>query len=402
MPIIKHKDLNVALFDSDLSLVKVLHQDLLPLHFQYGRNLKSWVESRAIDSSRVSSRLLKKALKMRRKDDYATAMQVCARTLTDNFWLCPDNENIKFKNLQFKSDSYSELTLHLNINVMDVAHDTFTPELTNTGSYEKGWKCIDDTWYMYKNGRKEEIFSEIFTYKLGQALGFNMAAYKCVDGKSVSKDFTSGGKVNFQPMYGIVGEDEAYTYNFQMLSELDISTLNDYVNMIYLDTIVKNVDRHTKNYGLLTDVESGKIISLAPNFDNNLSLIATGYPINTDRKNDFLVKLLLDFLSEEGIIYIPPILTKEVVGELARECAQEVGLQVNIEKIIAMCVAVDNQLEMMCKIRYSVISDKVHLKYMHIYKVLDINELEEWTITKLCKGERLSVSLASKLIAVLE
>ena len=401
MLILKHKDIDVAVFDSDLVLNKVLDEKLLPLHFKYGRHLKSWVDSRVIDASRVSSRVLKKALKMRKKDDYTTAMKVYARTLTDNFWLCPNDENIRFKDLQFKSDIYSELTLHLDINVLDVAQDAFTPELTNTGSYEKGWKLIDNVWYMYKQGRKEEVFSEIFTYKLGEALGFDMTSYKCVDGKSVSKDFTAGGNVDFQPMYGIVGEDEAYTYNFQMLSTLDASVLTDYVNMIYLDTIVRNVDRHTKNYGLLTDVESGKIISLAPNFDNNLSLIATGYPISPNRENDFLVKLFLAFLSEVDIIYIPPIFTKEVVRQLAIACAQEVGLEVDVEKIIAMCVCVDKQVGAMCKIRYSVIGDKVHLKYMDRYKVLDIDKFDKWTVCKLQAGERLGVSLASKLKAVL-
>ena len=48
--------------------------------------------------------------------------------------------------------------------------------------------------------------------------------------------------------------------------------------MIFLDTIVANPDRHTNNFGLLRDTNTGMLMSLAPNFDNNMALIARGYP----------------------------------------------------------------------------------------------------------------------------
>ena len=86
MFLLKSKDVNIAKFDGNFELIEVYRRDLLPLHFKYGRGLKCWIESRAIDSSRVSSRLLKKALQMRNKDDYSTSMKVYARVITDTFW----------------------------------------------------------------------------------------------------------------------------------------------------------------------------------------------------------------------------------------------------------------------------------------------------------------------------
>ena len=44
-----------------------------------------------------------------------------------------------------------------------------TPELTNTGSYEKCWKLENGRWVMHKRGTPEEIFSEAFAAELGKA-----------------------------------------------------------------------------------------------------------------------------------------------------------------------------------------------------------------------------------------
>ncbi len=120
MFLLKSKDVDMAKFDGNFELIEVYRRDLLPLHFKYGRGLKSWIESRAIDSSRVSSRLLKKALQMRNKDDYSTSMKVYARAITDTFWVCPDDADISYSDVQFTSDEYSDLTLNLDINVLEI------------------------------------------------------------------------------------------------------------------------------------------------------------------------------------------------------------------------------------------------------------------------------------------
>ncbi len=400
MIILKNKDVPVAVFNEDLEVVEIKNEKLLPLHFRYGWSLKGWVESRAIDTSRVSSRLLKRALRMREKDDYSTAMKVHARTLTDNFWLTPDNNTLTYKDLQFKSDSYSDLTLNLDTNIMDSETDNFTPELTNTGSYEKGWKLKNNEWYLFKKGNKAEIFSEVFTYLLGKELGFRMAEYKVVNHYSVSKDFTKGGEVNYQPMFGVVGEDEDYSRNYKELEKLGKHLLVDYLNMLYLDTIVRNVDRHTKNYGLLTDIETGKILRFAPNFDNNLSLIATGYPKSRKRENDFLVKLFKALIIDEKIAYIPPILTKKCVHKIVGKSMEETGFEPEVNRIIDMCIYADQQLNEICHTRYSLSSDfdKVCIKHHHSENILNLNNIDVDIKNKLYDGNRIGDDFKKALI----
>ena len=62
---------------------------------------------------------------------------------------------------------------------------------------------------------------------------------------------------------------------------------------------VENYDRHTENYGVLTDRNTGKIISFAPNYDNNNSLYAN-YNLDTERTGGVL-RQFTRFLKESDI-----------------------------------------------------------------------------------------------------
>lgn len=96
-----------------------------------------------------------------------------------------------------------------------------------------------------------------------------------------------------------------------------------------------NVDRHTFNYGLLRDVNTGKILSLAPNFDNNLALISRGYAKSQER-NDLMVKLFLEVI--ENVEYKIPLLTKELVEDVAKQVKAKVQVEIDINYIVNFCM----------------------------------------------------------------
>lgn len=89
-----------------------------------------------------------------------------------------------------------------------------------------------------------------------------------------------------------------------------------------MDVLCFNVDRHTNNYGILRDRESGEIVSMAPNFDNNMGLIFRGYlefdNVRAPQKTSgLLIQLFLELLKEHNLSYSPP----KVDGALVRELA---------------------------------------------------------------------------------
>ena len=104
------------------------------------------------------------------------------------------------------------------------------------------------------------------------------------------------------------------------LKELCPKAIPDYIKMIFLDTITANPDRHTGNFGLMRDAHTGEFLGLAPNFDNNMALIARGYP-TSKVKGDMLIELFNEFMQEypEYKEYLPSVsetIVKNVIAKL--------------------------------------------------------------------------------------
>ncbi len=81
-----------------------------------------------------------------------------------------------------------------------------------------------------------------------------------------------------------------------------------------MDALVFNVDRHTQNYGLLRSRETGEILSMAPNFDNNMALISRGYASDLSNIANPLIGQFQELLQEKSIQYPVPKLTKRDFG----------------------------------------------------------------------------------------
>ncbi|MGN1115838.1 MAG: hypothetical protein ACI4TH_04670, partial [Candidatus Ornithomonoglobus sp.] len=251
-----------------------------------------------------------------------TVTAVNAVTITDCYWIKPLDSELTYADVRFDNDYFSNLALTGSYDSFNRAANlkhTRTPELTNIGSFEKCWKQKDGEWWIYKKANHEEMFSELFIYRLGKMLGFNMAEYERGKGFIKTKDFTNNAAVNFEPAYSFMGDNEDYVDNVKELRSLCPDCIGDFVRMLFLDTVCGNPDRHTFNYGVLRNTETGKIIGLAPNFDNNMALISRGYPKNIQRKNDLLIKLLNELLDyDNALIQYVPELTHEMVTDVIK------------------------------------------------------------------------------------
>ncbi len=313
--------------------LEVKNEALLPLYLKRVGDVEKWLETRAIDSHRANSRLLKKALRLTEKDDVSTVISVNAVTITDTYWIKPLDAELKYSDVKFDNDYFSNLALNGSYDSFNRASNsktTKTPELTNIGSFEKCWKVKNGEWWMYKKANHDEMFSELFIYRLGLKLGFNMAEYERGRGVIKTKDFTDNASVNFEPANSFMGDNEDYIDTLNALKELCPKAVGDYVKMLFLDTICANPDRHTFNFGILRNENSGKVLGLAPNFDNNMALISRGYPKNKARKNDVLVRLFNELIDYDVKLkkYIP-----NLTEEMVKSTIESVGMRVKAKEI---------------------------------------------------------------------
>lgn len=131
-----------------------------------------------------------------------------------------------------------------------------------------------------------------------------------------------------------MGDEEDYIKVSEKLKELCPAAIPDYIKMIFLDTITANPDRHTGNFGLMRDAKTGKLLGLAPNFDNNMALIARGYP-TAKAGSDLLIALFNEMMQQypEYKQYLPSV-TETVISKVISELNMKVKAQSVIDLVM--------------------------------------------------------------------
>ncbi len=309
-------------------LVPPTHK-LCPLVIKRTNSIYEFLKSRSIDSGRTNSRLLRKVLNINVKDDTLVSLCSYAASISDNYWFKPKHSKLKYEDISFNNDIFFDTALKGIITIYPKKL-ILTPELTTNGSYEKGWRNIDGNWWLYKVGTINERYSEVFYSHLFEKLILPTAHYE-IDGNYIrTANFAKG--VNFEPMVSLVGDNEDIEYIYDALNKINHQIALDYLRLITFDVVLNNVDRHNENCGIFRDKETGEIISLAPNYDDNLSLISRNTTLIATEQEGFLSLFLKTIRKskkiKEGLKEIEfPIIT----SNLLRSIHEEIGLEIEVD-----------------------------------------------------------------------
>jgi hypothetical protein len=222
------------------------------------------------------------------EEDYLIALKNHATSVTDNYWFRSKNSRLKYKDVSLESDIYNEVSLKGEL-LYFPKKAKLSPQYSLLGSYEKCWRLIDNEWYMYKMGTKQERYSEYISSLISIKLHIPTAKYELVDEYIRTECFIKN--YNFEPLSSVAGNDDSYEHVLKCLLNIDKNLAKEYLILIWFDALVNNVDRHNENIGFLRDRKNGKIISLAPNYDLNMSLFAKT-PILRNEKDGFISQYL--------------------------------------------------------------------------------------------------------------
>lgn len=245
-----------------------------PLFLKTTGDFERWLSERCLDTSRAHSRLLVRITNTSSLSPAEISLKVNAAKITDTYWVREKGSSLTYEEVLFHTDELAMTALHGNSDGFKYRKGD-TPELTNTGSYEKCWLKKNSGWCLLKKENPREAFSEIFTSEFARNLGFRSVQYAYDEKNSsvVSKDFTNEGNLCLEEAAGIIGEDhDDFEKNYQVFSEMRPGFAEEYQRLLFIDAVCMNYDRHSYNYGVMRDPDSGEIISMAPNYDNNLSL----------------------------------------------------------------------------------------------------------------------------------
>lgn len=296
----------------------------LPYYLKRTQNLQSWLALRAVDRHRPNSRLLRKLYRMSGAEDAEIALRVSAATITDNFWIRSEGSSAVYNDIRFKENLFADVALEGKLDAFSDGrwqHPSSSPELTNVGSFEKCWRFENGAWWMYKRGDESEQFAELFTAAVTARLGYSGTAYYLTSTGVKSKDFTENGKYNFDPAIGFIGDNyDDYIFCYEKLQAFGQQFADDYVKLLYVDAICRNVDRHSGNFGVLRDPDTGEAIRLSPNYDNNIALFARlSGTASISAKKDMLITDFMDLIEQKCIAFEMPALTKAELEKIEEE-----------------------------------------------------------------------------------
>lgn len=317
-------------------VVRPLKPELLPFFFQENGDVRAWMESRAMDwKSRPNARMLRKAFHFSDLSAAEMVQHVEAASVTDTYWLKAEGSSLRYADVRFQSNEFWQAALR-GPSLGDFSKPfSRTPELTNTGSFEKCWhRDKTGTWWLYKKGTPDQIFSEAAAYKVAQYLGYPVAQYEVVDETTIrSKDFTDGASVNFEPASSLKFSSDNITDNYARFWEISPELAMQYAQIVTMDALIVNADRHSGNFGFLRDVATGAVLSLAPNYDNNLSLLAIHYD-----QQDGLDRFMMDWRNMTLFNRVP-IRLRELTPEVLMGLVGDIPCDVDKAAAVTMLSA---------------------------------------------------------------
>jgi len=290
---IKHFDTPILRFSAETgaeSNIKILWYDndkknLFPLDFPEvsSAGVESWIKHRTIPKNRayVDTLLTTMGLSQNRPLDIIKVSK--GLSLNDCYWVAEEGNDETFDKYNLYDNRFSRVLGQIAFtgygsNLASIISSS--PEFTTNGMLPKCWRRESGIIKLYKGGTEgasntgNEPYSEFYASQIASALDINAISYSLSKWKgklcSVCDIFTNK-KLSFTPVGRIVrtGGIKAVRNFYSSFGDEFSKALND---MILLDALIFNTDRHYGNFGFLVDSKTNKIIAPAPLFDHGNSL----------------------------------------------------------------------------------------------------------------------------------
>lgn len=290
---LKHFDTTLIRFsateDSNTPEIQILWQNdkkknLFPLDLEIsGVGIAKWLKHRTIPKNRayVHNFLSKCGLNLNRPINIIKVSK--GLSLNDCYWVVEEGFNGKFSDYNLYENRFSQVLALIAFTGYGSSIRTSLascPEFTTNGMLPKCWRRERGQIKLFKGGTSgasntgNEPYSEFYAYQIAKAMGINAIPYNLSKWKGelcstcalfTNKDFS------FLPVGRIVttGNMNSVREYYNSLGPNFVKALDD---MIVLDALIFNTDRHFGNFGFLIENKTNKIVAPAPLFDHGNSL----------------------------------------------------------------------------------------------------------------------------------
>jgi hypothetical protein len=295
--ILKHKNHPVMTFflneDFELSETgEIFDEERLPFGQKYkGKEkpqftqLSDWIRGRGLPRER--SDLANIELDMNVKNSVSLLLGSYGLNLTDQYWIHKTDADLDWNDVNFFNNEFKEV---IDFDFTGVRTDgrniAVAPDLTVDGSLRKKWVIVQGGRFLIKSGRYDEMqepFNEVTGSKIMKLFGIEHVEYSLVRNKSdnmplsACKCMVDENTEYLDAKFVIDTEPSrgrnAYDRFIKTCEKKGISGAKEKIDeMIAVDFIIGNTDRHIGNFGIIRDADTLKWLKIAPIFDNGNSL----------------------------------------------------------------------------------------------------------------------------------
>ncbi len=247
--------------------------------------LNSWWAGRAIPASRDR---IQDALKKLGVSSTQLLLEKClGLSLSDQYWICPVSENIQWEDINFFQNDFSDDVGNILFGRGPSSErmNMMSPDNTSDGWLKKKWVIADGKRCLLKGGSgatQQEPYNEVIASIIMKRLGIPHTSYSLTVQEdypySLCEDFITSDSELITAWYIMQTERKPnhisiHQHYLNCCSALGIPGIQLAVDqMIVLDYIIFNEDRHQNNFGVLRDAETLKYTGAAPIYDSGTSL----------------------------------------------------------------------------------------------------------------------------------
>ena len=259
-------------------------RQLMPLDLEVdAEGVSRWLRNRTIPKNRayVSSFLAKCGMSINRPMNIIRVSK--GMSLNDCYWVVEEGFGGSFDKYNLYDNRFSRilgLIAFTGFGSSVRSSLASCPEFTTNGMLPKCWRRVEGKIQLFKGGTKGasntgfEPYSEYYACRIAKVLGIDAVDYSIAKWKgelcSTCELFTSKQR-SFIPVGRLVrkGGMKAVRAYYESLGKKYTKALDD---MLVLDAVICNTDRHFGNFGFMVDNKTNKIVEPAPLFDHGNSL----------------------------------------------------------------------------------------------------------------------------------
>ncbi|MDR0831479.1 MAG: HipA domain-containing protein [Bacillales bacterium] len=295
--VLKHKDIAVIEIEINIngeisSVGKLFNEKHLPVGTFNGHSLdynvfREWWKGRAIPSSREGLNDFLESLGLVFPQELLD--KSLGLSLSDQYWISPVSDDLKWENVNFFNNGFSEDVGNILLGKKEVTNkkniSLMSPDNTSDGVLKKRWKIINGKRYLIKGGSNsacQEVANEVLASSICKRLNIPFVNYEVIDidnkKYNLCEDFITGETelVTAWHIKQLIKKDNNtsdYESFITKVESLGIENVRLRIDqMLVLDFIIANIDRHYNNFGLIRNANTLEWLSVAPIYDSGTSM----------------------------------------------------------------------------------------------------------------------------------